>query len=265
MTLLARWRADQLIFEDTGGTDSCENGDGLAAWGIFEGSQSGLLATQTTAGNRPIWNSDDGGYPSVSVTGSSVQRLNMPHSAAWALTSFSWLAVVRFTPAVVRHVWGRGASWLNAGAFISEISTGGLYTGLTFHTGYTTRASVVSKPSGVNADWIVLAGSADSACLKTYANEQSVSRVLQSQTVNFGTNPLTLFGDGSGSSSYHMTGASREFAFWDSALSEAEMQTEISAAMVRWGVTNTVAPPSSGGNPLLAFQHGCEVGRSGAL
>lgn len=254
MALLARWRADQLTFEDTGGTDACENGDGVAAWGVYEGSQAGNLATQSTGASRPIWNSNDGGYPSVSVTGSSSQRLDLSHSAAWVLTSFSWMAVVRFTPGLVRHIWGRGASWLNAGIFVTEISTGGILTGLTFHTGYTTRAAVISKPSSVNADWFVLAGTADSSCLKTYANEQSACRILQSQTVNFGTNPLTLFGDGSGASTYHMTGAAREFAFWDAALTETEMQAEISAAMARWGVTNTVTPPTGGtSRPSVPF------------
>ena len=118
MALLARWRADQLAFTDTAGTTSAANGDAVAAWEIFEGSQQGNLATQDTSGNRPTWNSDDGGYPSVSVVGSSVQRLNLAHSAPWALTQFSWLAAVRFTfGGSQRHFWGRGASWGNAGCF----------------------------------------------------------------------------------------------------------------------------------------------------
>lgn len=247
MTLLARWRADQLIFEDTGGTDACENGDGVAAWGIYEGSQAGNLATQSTSGNRPIWNSSDGGYPSVSVTGSSVQRLSVSHSAPWALTSFSWIAVVRTSLAAFTHLWGRGSSWANAGCFTNDISSGSINTGVVFHTSYTARASIVTKPDITASTWFVAGGTADGSCIKTYANLQSASRVLKSQTVNFGTNPLTLFGDGGTNGSYHMTGAAREFAFWDAALTENEMATEIASAMSRWGVTNTIAPPTSGG------------------
>lgn len=246
MTLLARWRADQLTFEDTGGTDASENGDGLAAWGIYEGSQAGALATQSTAGARPIWNSSDGGYPSVSVTGSLAQRMALAHSAPWVLTAFSWLAVVRMVEGFQRHIWGRGSSWANAGCYLTQNSSA-INRSVLFHTHYEQRSSIVSKPDDTSSTWFVVGGTADASCIKVYVNKQSSSRLLQSQTVNFGTSALTLFGDGSGSTTYQMTGAAREFAFWSSALSETEMQTEITAAMSRWGVTNTVTPPASAG------------------
>jgi len=261
MTLLARWRADQLTFEDTGGTDSCENGDGVAAWGIYEGSQAGLLATQATAGNRPVWNSSDGGYPSVSVAGASAQRIALAHSAPWALTEFSWLAVVKITQTQYAHVFGRGGSWANAGCFLSDFTTGMLYRQFAFHTGYSTRAAGCSKADDTSTTWQVVAGVANGSKIECYVNRQSVERMLQTQTINFGTNPLTLFGDGSGSSSYHMTGAAREFAFWDNALTGAEINTEIDAAMARWGITNTVTPPSSGGTAGFTGLSG--VGRLG--
>lgn len=238
MSLLARVRADQLIFEDTSGTDSCENGDGLAAWGIYEGSQTGSLFVQSTSGNRPTWNSSDGGYPSVSVSAS--HTIALAHSSPWVLTSFSWMAVVKVTENLNTHLWGRGASWVNAGVYL--YSGGGAPRFINFHTGYSTRMSQLSKPDTTATTWFVAAGTADSECIKLHINRQSSSRHVQAHTVNFGTSPLTLFGDGS---TYRMTGAAREFAFWDVALTANEMAAEIDAAMGRWGVTNTIAPPDS--------------------
>jgi len=250
MTLLARWRADQLTYEDTGGTDACENGDGLAAWGIYEGSQAGSLATQSTAGNRPIWNSNDGGYPSVSVTGSSAQRIALSHSAPWVLTAFSFLAAIKITNGRANHVWGRGSAWTNAGLYLDGFIENNTYQTVYFHTSYATRWSSVPKPDNTGTTWFVAAGIADGTKLELYVNRQSVGRILQSQTINFGTNPLTLFADGSGPTiMYNMTGAAREFAFWSTALAGSEMQTEIDAAMTRWGITNTVTPPASAVRP----------------
>jgi hypothetical protein len=115
-----------------------------------------------------------------------------------------------------------------------------------FHTSYLTRFSALPKPDHTDTTWFVVAGTASATAIDCYMNRQSVARVLQSQTIDFGTNPLTLFGDGSGTAIYHMTGASREFAFWSTALSGADMQTEIDAAMTRWGITDTVSVPASG-------------------
>lgn len=258
MSLLARVRADQLTFEDTSGTDACENGDGLASWGIYEGSQAGSLFVQSTGGNRPIWNSSDGGYPSVSVTGASAQRIALAHSAPWVLTAFSWLAAIKITTAQNRHIWGRGGAWTNAAVYLDGYTANMEFRSLYFHTGYLTRFAATPKPDNTNTTWFVAAGIADASKMEIYLNRQSVARVSQSNTIDFGTNPLTLFGDGSGSASYNMTGAAREFAFWDNALTGAEMQVEIDAAMLRWGISNTVTPPAGSGGRQVNIRGGAD-------
>lgn len=246
MALLARWRADQLVFEDTGGTNAAEDTDGVASWGAYEGSQAGALAVQATGGNRPTYNASDGGYPSVSVVGASSQRLTLAHSAPWVLTAFSWLAAIKMTSAQYRHIWGRGSAWTNAGCFLDGFTANMEFRCLYFHTGYLTRFSSLPKPDSTSTTWFVAAGIADANKIEVYVNRQSVARVSQSNTVDFSTNPLTLFADGGGSASYNMTGAAREFAFWDSALTGAEMQDEIDTVMDRWEITDTVTPPTSG-------------------
>jgi hypothetical protein len=63
-----------------------------------------------------------------------------------------------------------------------------------------------------------------------------------------GTSALTLGEDADLSGLYNLVqGVIYEVAFWDAGLSESEMATEIDGAMTRWGVTNTVTPPSTGG------------------
>ena len=250
MTLLARWRADQLVYEDTGGTDLAENGDGVAAWGIYQGTQAGNLATQATAGNRPTYNSNDDGYPSISVVRASVQRLDLAHSAPWVLTQFSWLSVLKIanntTANQASHIWGRGSGWTNAGAFVDGFSINTLFSGIAFHTAYNVRAVLNQKPDTTATNFFCVAGVADGTTMRLFVNRQSVTRLSQSQTINFGTNALTIFGDGSSSSVYHPTGAMRELSFWSVALSESSMASEIDTAMATWGVSNTIAPPAIG-------------------
>jgi hypothetical protein len=97
---------------------------------------------------------------------------------------------------------------------------------------------------------------ADGTCIKLGINRQTAVRILQSQTIAMGTNAIAIGADAD-NTSYSMAGAMREIAFWDTALSEADMATEVDAAMTRWGITNSVTPPSSGGGiPIARGMHG---------
>jgi hypothetical protein len=179
------------------------------------------------------------------VTKASVQRLSLAHSAAWVLTQFSWLAAIKITEAQWSHIWGRGSTWGNAGCFLDATNyLSNVHGGIYFHTSYNVRGAQAIKPDVTATTWFVVAGIANGANIQVFVNRQSVSRLLQSQTINFGTNPLTLLGDGSSNSAYHPTGATREFAFWDTALTQSAMESEIDAAMSRWGISNTVTVSS---------------------
>lgn len=254
MPLLAQWRADHEVYEDTGGTDAAEDTDAVASWGVYAGTLSASLATQSTSGRRPVYASNDGGYPSLTFSNTNKSSLLLAHSSDWLVSAVSWLAVIKPTKTTVISggvgngtVFGKGATWTNFGCHVSQliISVSAPPNLAWWHTGYTVRSMCASLPD-VSASWHVLWGIADGTCIKGGVNRQSAVRTLQSQTIALGTNSVAIGADAD-NTSYSLTGSMREIAFWDSALSETDMATEVDAAMSRWGISNSVSPPSSGG------------------
>lgn len=258
MALLAQFRADQEVWSDTGGTTAIANGGSVAGWGVAAGTLAASIATQATAGRRPIYASSDGGYPSLTFSNASKSSLLLAHSSDWLVSAVSWLAVVKPTKTTVASggagngiVFGKSNTWANIGCHIGQLITG-ISTPANvvwLHTGYTTRMAVLSLPEAA-ASWHVIWGIADGVCIKGGINRQSAVRTLQSQTIALGTTSLAIGADAD-NTVYSMSGAMREIAFWDTALSEADMATEVDAAMTRWGISNSVTPPSSGSTVIV--------------
>jgi hypothetical protein len=264
MALLAQWRADQEVYEDTGGTNAAEDTDAVASWGVYAGTLSASLATQSTSGRMPVYASNDGGYPSLTFSNTNKSSLLLAHSSDWLVSAVSWLAVIKPTKTTVSPsgsgngtIFGKGSSWTNFGCHISQMISG-INTPpnmFWFHTGYTTRTVIMSTADSA-ASWQVIWGIADGACIKSGVNRQSAVRTLQSQTIALGTNAVAIGADAD-NTAYAFTGSMREIAFWDTALSETDMATEVDAAMTRWGISNSVSPPSSGcGIPIARGMHG---------
>lgn len=263
MALLAQWRADQEVYEDTGGTDAVEDADAVASWGVYAGTLAASLATQSTVGRRPVYTANDGGYPSLTFSNTNKSSLLLSHSSDWLVSAVSWLAVVKPTKTTVQAsgsgngtIFGKGSSWTNFGCHISQLITGintppNLFW---FHTGYTTR-SVITSTAESAASWQVIWGFADGTCIKGGVNRQSVVRTLQSQTIALGTSAVAIGADAD-NTGYSFAGSMREIAFWDTALSETDIATEVDAAMTRWGITNSVSPPSSGGGVRMVNVRG---------
>ncbi len=264
MALLAQWRADQEVYEDTGGTDAVEDADAVASWGVYAGTLSASLATQATAGRRPVYTANDGGYPSLTFSNTNKSSLLLAHSSDWLVSAVSWLAVIKPTktttiPSGVGNgaVFGKGVTWTNFGCHVSQliISVSTPANFAWWHTGYTTRSVCASLPD-VSASWHVLWGIADGTSIKAGINRQSAVRTLHSQAIAMGTSSVAIGADAD-NTLYSMAGAMREIAFWDTALSENDMATEVDAAMSRWGISNSVSPPSSGGGiPIARGMHG---------
>jgi hypothetical protein len=252
MSLLARWRVDQLVYEDTSGTDAVEDADAVASWGISAGSVTGL-AVQSTSGRRPVYAANDGGYPSLTFSNTNKSSLLLAHSASWVTSALSWLAVVKHAntnSSVPRHFWGRSAMWTEAAAWYTSHNATGSATppsDIYAHSGYQTRGISMPRQS---SGWFVIAGTIDATELRMYGNRQSAVRIAQSGTLSMGTSSLAIGADAD-NTAYSLDGSYRELAFWNTALSESEMATEIDAAMARWNVTNTVTPPASGNARLI--------------
>ena len=264
MALLAQWRADQEAYEDTGGTDAVEDADAVASWGVYAGILSASIATQSTAGRRPVYTANDGGYPSLTFSNTNKSSLLLTHSSDWLVSAVSWLAVVKPTKTTAvpsgtgnGTVFGKGSSWGNFGCHIAQLITGISPPAniLWWHTGYSSRIATWTMPDNT-ASWQVIWGMADGTCIKGGVNRQSAVRTLHSQTIALGTNSVAIGADAD-NTLYSMAGAMREIAFWDTALSELDMATEVDAAMTRWGISNSVSPPSSGGGiPIARGMHG---------
>lgn len=253
MALLARWRADQLVYEDTSGTDAVEDTDAVAAWGIADGSLAGSLATQSTSGRRPVYAANDGGYPSLTFSNANKSSLLLAHSAAWVLSALTWLVVVKPTKSTVQAnvsgngvIVGKGASWANFGVHVNQFlpAIGTPANVIWQHDSYSQRVVAITAPANSN-DWMVLCGCADASGVRMCLNRQSSVRIAQTKAVALGTASIAIGADAD-NTAYSMGGPMREVAFWDTALDESEMAAEIDAAMSRWGVTNTVEPPASG-------------------
>lgn len=248
MTLLARWRADQSVYEDTSGTDAAEDADSVASWGIAAGSVTGL-ALQSTSGRRPVYAANDAGYPSLTWSNTNKSSLLLAHSASWVTTSLSWLAVVKHqntSSATPRHFWGRSFMWNEAGAWFTAhnaVPSVNPVSDIYSHSGYLSRGISIPRQS---SGWFVIACTIDANELRMYGNRQSAVRIAQSGTLSMGTGSLAIGADAD-NTIYSFDGSMREIAFWNTALTESEMGTEIDAAMSRWGVTNTVTPPASAG------------------
>ena len=206
----------------------------MASWGVYEGTLAGQLAVQSAAGRRPTYNANDGGYPSLSSSNANRSSLDSAHSAAWLVTAFSWLAVVKTGVwQNYRHLWGRGPSWTNAGCYLRVVESTSTVPVLYWHCGYTYRAVFVHHPANDPTAWFVAAGTADTTVQKGYVNRQSASRLLETQTIAMGTSGTTLFSDADDMSYGSLDGALREIAFWNTALTESQMASEIDAAMSR--------------------------------
>jgi len=94
--IIGEWAADvpSNIFTDTAGTTLATNGDAVAAWGPTSYSLTSGLATQTTAGSRPIYRSNyaSSGYPAIEFDGSN-DGLLIPHVSAWNSTGVTAFCV----------------------------------------------------------------------------------------------------------------------------------------------------------------------------
>lgn len=258
MPLLAQFRADQEVWSDTGGTTAATDGGAVAGWGVASGTLSTSIATQSTSARRPTYTANDGGYPSLTFSNANRSSLLLSHTSDWLVSAVSWLAVVRPTKTTVIAggtgngiLWGKGASWLNIGAHIGQLITGINSPANVFwwHTGYTSRIATFSTADG-SATWSVVWGVADGVCIKGGVNRQTAVRTSQSQTIALGTNAVAIGADAD-NTVYSMAGTMREIAFWDEALSESAMAAQVDAAMSRWGISNSVTPPASGGGLIL--------------
>lgn len=255
MALLFRLRSTDKVYNATTGTTAASDGGAVGSWEPM----AGLITTRALhASKGPTYRANDNSSGFPGLEWSAGKLLTMAHSTEWTgWTSFSWLAVIRNMTASSsqnRYLWSRSNSsaWANAGCRINSA----VYSDptWTWHDAvYSGRRESIILPTTTAATRYVMAGSVDSTKICSYINKQSSIRRLESGTLALGTSGLTIGEDYDSAGTYNITqGVLFELAFWDSALTESEMATEIDTAMTTWSVSNTVTPPSSGGGLILS-------------
>ena len=254
MALLFRLRSTNKVYNATTGTTAASDGGAVGSWE----PTAGLITTRALHATKgPTYRSNDNASGFPGLEWSAGKLLTMAHSTEWTgWTSFSWMAVVRnmTTSSANRYLWSRSNSgaWSNAGCRMNIASYSDPIW--TFHdAAYSGRRQSTPLPTLTAATRYVMAGSVDATKMCSYINRQSSIRRLESGTVSLGTSGLTIGEDYDSAGTYNLTqGVLFELAFWDSALTEAEMATEIDTAMTTWSVSNTVSPPSTSGGLLMA-------------
>jgi len=250
MALLFRLRSTDKVYNATTGTTAASNGGAVGSWEPM----AGLITTRALHASKGMTyrsNDNSSGFPGLEW--SAGKLLTMAHSSDWVgWSSFSWLAVVRNITANSsqnRYLWSRSnsSSWANAGCRLNSAS----YSEPTFtwhDAAYSGRRQSVSVLKATAATRYVIGGSVDSSKICTFINRQTVTRDSESGTIALGTSGLTIGEDYDSAGTYNLTqGVIFELAFWNAALTETEMASEIDTAMSNWSISNTVTPPSSGG------------------
>lgn len=256
MALLFRLRADQKVYNATTGTTAASDGGSVGSWEPYEGLIS-TRALHATKGPTYRANDNSSGYPGLEW--SAGKLLTMAHSSEWVgWTSFSWLIVGRnfdvSSSSQYRYLFSKASTYGSWDRFGLRINQANYSEDLfTFHPGAYGDARQSETVQSNTSGRFVLAGSADGSKLCTYVNTRTATRNPKSNTITIGTSPFTIGEDVDASGTYNLTqGTFYEIALWNAALSETEMATELTSAMSRWGITETLGPASSGGGLLVA-------------
>lgn len=241
---LVRLRADEAVYEDAG-TNPCEDTDPVVRWAYAAASSIAGFSHQVAVGRQPIYNVNDGGFPSLSFT---KDVLLIDHTADWAgWSGMSWLMAVHYTTSVSPEFsWSFGAAAWDAVNLRSGSLGGGVGLDLLWNGGgfSTDRYASLMPTFG---RWNILAGTVSATEIRLWLNRQAIARRTITGSLTLGTAAKAI-GSSEDNTTYGITSLKlREMTFWNSMLTEAQMNAEVDDAMTRWSVTNEIAPAASGG------------------
>lgn len=245
---VARLRADEGVYEDSGGTDPCEDADSVLRWDFASDSTASAHAVGVSA-LEPTYVASDGGDPAVRCQN---QILEIAHTADWAgWTEISWLVVFKHAANAVSldAIWSKGGSSYDAPCFRCGGENASYPRPMVFvwQAGHYNNDKRNMSLTVEEDKYHLVAGSCKAAEGRLYLNGQSIQRMKMINSMSWGTRSVTIGSGFDGTSRAMPDLYLREIAWWDSALSEEDMATEIDEVMTRWSLSNDIDPPEAGG------------------
>lgn len=139
---LAWWDANRGVYEDTGLTDLCEDGDGVAGWADQVGVNH---VTQSTAGDRPIYRASVAalnGRAAIEFVSSDYLSRTIAAGLVANLNAYTIYAVIAQTTVGIGYLYSEG----NSGAAAPIV--GARVNGILSEGAHRDDASTLANPSG---------------------------------------------------------------------------------------------------------------------
>lgn len=240
------------LFADTAKTTPITDGGGGAAV-VSAGGSITTDALQSTSGSRPTYraNYSSSGYPALEFDGTA-DYLSIAHSSGWNVSILDVFAVLTFTGSIawrgIISKWTTTAWNDGWGIVVTPNSFAG---GSPAFNGYTAKYTTGTRVL-VHAHFE--SGNNGAQFGKHYGGTVS------------GTGPQNnsgsvFIGRADPSGSYFLSGAINEICFFGGGETDQTLMDTKQALRLKWGLPAIDA----GGSPMLAFQHGFDVGRACAL
>lgn len=258
-SLLLEWAADQAatIYEDTGGSDTAEDGDSVASWRSTANGSLSLLASQSTALNRPIYRANyaSSGYPGIEFDGSN-DGLLIPHNSALNITNQTIVMVLKADAiSAWRFAISRvGDSGWSQGVHVTAQNS----TEITFGVNQATPASGVQTGT---ANRVIVCARYNGTSVEVWLNDTEINAFRRSISVSSHSQQGGIGNGGGVGGNYPWDGAIQHILWCNGACSRTAIEYVINALGDRWGISIT-DPPSIGGG-TSGFTGLSGVGRLG--
>jgi hypothetical protein len=209
------------VYEDTGGTDPAEGGDGAAFW---LSAPSGRELTQSTAGSRPTYRA------AVSGGRSTWLDFDGGDSLSGSLTSFPAANAARSASAWFKVADGATGNLIFLGYGPASTNQAWILGSFGGQVGFTNFGSSVLAGGFNDGNWHLLHVTHDGTTVKVYVD--AVLRASSAFTLNTTLSGSFTVGLGTGYSSSNLTGSLARLKLWNVALTASEVSDDYTSAAV---------------------------------
>ncbi len=242
-SLLLEWAADEptTIYEDTGGTDAAEDGDGVASWRSTANGSLSLLATQSTSGSRPIYRSNyaSSGYPAIEFDGTD-DGLLIPHNAGMSITNQTIFIVAKADTVSAYRM------------LLSKVGNGGWTTGLAATTINGTNLSTYVNGTAYGtlkpgSNRFIFVFRYDGSLIRLWRNDAEIQSLDLVGSVTANTSNGGIGNGGQSGGNYPWDGPIQHIVWCNGSYSRAAIDYVVNALGDRWGISIENPPSGTSG------------------